>query len=792
MIFAGLFSATITAFILESSKRLFQDPNDRIAALLGQVVIQLAANNNKSLPVIQSPPPFIPAASAIAVNILWFLSLACSLAAALCVTLVQQWIRDYLQRVERHSQPQRRARIRGFFAAGIEKWKMAEVVEFIPTLLHISLFLFFVGLCIFLGPGVDQVVMWTVVTSISCCFTFYVLVTIAPLIDASAPYQTTASPFLWRILRRAECLHSSFTSPGREGIQANLEDAREELALHQVDALGPSRECDSQALRWVFERIRDDWELERFVESIPGLLHSKNGRFIWHNAFRNLHGWVEVRILSLLKSTRDSSGSLDRQLTKRRASMCTSALAAISFPLDPSQKRWRPSPAHWDEYSNLHSKDFSAPILAGHRALLISGASDISLPSRQDIRNLSRRADTSLQAVSELQQILEAFVERYKSGSEPCSPADVSALLQVAFGVLESSSRDLVAWMDSMRYALHHFQSTPLLSSYNELPRVGLQLTYREIPLFPRKTKIFLHAYQVLAHLKPDTTTSHSSSPDSLSSMWLQAGSSSTLGVEEIPPFPSGPESFMSMSSLHELDVLLSILKIVTPISMTSNQMKYSPRQDSNKHGASTTSEKPYSLHLLMSVVPQGPFSTFASILEDIGEGGVVSSLLEFVLAIKRRPPTQEIQISFVSETLKILYEDLEGIHMSETSQVLFVGVLHEILLFAQESIFLNIRCPFSSDDVTFLIKCLDGNLTYESSVEFAAHMLQNLVRDVLEDGKIKAVNHIADTNRLSEMGASARSNEEAIAARGQTIYGHVAAKWRLWRRIDLMARAER
>ncbi|KAG6905809.1 hypothetical protein DXG01_000605 [Tephrocybe rancida] len=132
---------------------------------------------------------FSPSHSAVAVNTLWFLRLACSLAATICATPVQQRVRDYLQRIQQHTQPLRRARVRAFLFTGSEKWRMDQVVESIPPLFHMSLFLFFAGLFTFLS-SLNKAVTGAVVAIVASFMCFYGLATFAPLLDFSAPSET--------------------------------------------------------------------------------------------------------------------------------------------------------------------------------------------------------------------------------------------------------------------------------------------------------------------------------------------------------------------------------------------------------------------------------------------------------------------------------------------------------------------------------------------------------------------------------------------------------------------------
>ena len=76
--------------------------------------------------------------------------MAISLTCALFATFLQQWARRYLKVTQSRYSLHKKARIRAFVAEGVEKYHLPWVVETLPILLHISLFLFFAGLVVFL------------------------------------------------------------------------------------------------------------------------------------------------------------------------------------------------------------------------------------------------------------------------------------------------------------------------------------------------------------------------------------------------------------------------------------------------------------------------------------------------------------------------------------------------------------------------------------------------------------------------------------------------------------------
>ncbi|KAI0036263.1 hypothetical protein K488DRAFT_34898, partial [Vararia minispora EC-137] len=199
---AGLYSASLTAFLVDSYKLLQSDSagqtetlTQQSVFLLTQIASQLGANATGSVTAAQPSQlqPFSPTSAAVRINVCWFLSLVFSFTAALFATIVQQWVRDYMQSsFQRYSSPLKRARIRQYLFEGADKQKMAVVVDLIPALIHISLFLFFAGLCDFLFRLNTTVAALTSV-AIAACVLVYLWTLVAPAVNAQSPYQSPLS-----------------------------------------------------------------------------------------------------------------------------------------------------------------------------------------------------------------------------------------------------------------------------------------------------------------------------------------------------------------------------------------------------------------------------------------------------------------------------------------------------------------------------------------------------------------------------------------------------------------------
>ncbi|KAI0309127.1 hypothetical protein OF83DRAFT_1026319, partial [Amylostereum chailletii] len=159
LIFSGLFSATVGAFILESYKSLKPDNEDTIVVLLSRISHQLSpANSNGTHLSLPSLPnsSYSPPEAAIRLNVLWITSLMLSLTAAFGAIVVQQCTRDYLTmqyNQQRGSQfsPHTQARIHAHLLFGAELSLLAYAPDLLGALIHLSLFLFFAGLVSFLS-----------------------------------------------------------------------------------------------------------------------------------------------------------------------------------------------------------------------------------------------------------------------------------------------------------------------------------------------------------------------------------------------------------------------------------------------------------------------------------------------------------------------------------------------------------------------------------------------------------------------------------------------------------------
>jgi len=180
---ASLFSAVVTAFIIESYKGLKQDLGDVANDLLLRILAQLEGNTNGTTPTQSlTLPTFTPSASAVRVNILWFLSLIFSLATVLIGIIALQWLREHL-RPQADLEPQIAFSLHHLNVESLDRWYLPQIFTALPLLLQIGLVLFLAGILDFLR-SLNQIVAIPVAIAVGFSLFFLLWTTISPTMQA--------------------------------------------------------------------------------------------------------------------------------------------------------------------------------------------------------------------------------------------------------------------------------------------------------------------------------------------------------------------------------------------------------------------------------------------------------------------------------------------------------------------------------------------------------------------------------------------------------------------------------
>jgi hypothetical protein len=262
--------------------------------------------------------------------------------------------------------------MRAFFAEGVDKMHIPLAVEGLPMLLHLSLFLFFGGLAIFLF-SVNHEVFSYVIWWIGLFSLVYGMITLLPLVRQDSPYNSPLSTSAWflhatmpyitiKILSSIITFCFYFCSCGyrirriktwmlthigklgkyyRRRMLGGVEMAAEEMVSERLSKI------DVCILDWTITTLGDDDSLKNFFEAIPGFFNSK--------LVKDLEGDFPEELFKKYSDTLEgflgrtwSSNSVNNSEKLHRLGIAMNAMSLISHPSVSSIVR-RTLLEHWDE-----------------------------------------------------------------------------------------------------------------------------------------------------------------------------------------------------------------------------------------------------------------------------------------------------------------------------------------------------------------------------------------------------------------------------------------------------------
>ncbi|THH29208.1 hypothetical protein EUX98_g4978 [Antrodiella citrinella] len=213
LFFSGLFSAVITAFIIETYRLLQPDTDSMTVILLQQISAQLVLMANGTTSIALPPPlsqqTFEPTTSAVLINTLWFSSLVFSLVAASFGMLVRQWLREYAD--GQQSSPRAFTRIRQYRYRGLTRWGVFHIMAIVPVILQVALVLFLLGLVIFLRP-LNFIVFFLVTILVGMWLSVYTFTTAAPAFFPDCPYKSPQARIFYMCVEHARLLFKNVLS----------------------------------------------------------------------------------------------------------------------------------------------------------------------------------------------------------------------------------------------------------------------------------------------------------------------------------------------------------------------------------------------------------------------------------------------------------------------------------------------------------------------------------------------------------------------------------------------------
>ncbi|KAJ6469964.1 armadillo-type protein, partial [Mycena sanguinolenta] len=155
LLFAGLFAAVVSPFVIDSQARL------------------------------QSTPSI----STLAINFLWFASLTLTLISALAAVLAQTWIVKFSLIP---AQGIKGAMERWIRDDGAENWHLHTAITWITAFIQLSLFLFLAGFTV-QAMADHRSLGWTILSFVLITLALYLGITVLPWLNPTTPFQTPIS-----------------------------------------------------------------------------------------------------------------------------------------------------------------------------------------------------------------------------------------------------------------------------------------------------------------------------------------------------------------------------------------------------------------------------------------------------------------------------------------------------------------------------------------------------------------------------------------------------------------------
>jgi hypothetical protein len=154
---------------------------------------------------------------------------------------------------------------------------MDLVVHLVPALIHISLFLFFLGLADSLFK-INTATATTTTIVIVICALCYLFSIIAPIWDAQSPYQSPLSSMFWHLYfwKFSRQRYKDHSTGGKDSpISTDMKEGRMQLAMNYSK---DRKDRDAHAIKWIVDDLTEDSELEQLVRNIPDSFNSTWGK----------------------------------------------------------------------------------------------------------------------------------------------------------------------------------------------------------------------------------------------------------------------------------------------------------------------------------------------------------------------------------------------------------------------------------------------------------------------------------------------------------------------------------
>ncbi|CCM05804.1 uncharacterized protein FIBRA_08038 [Fibroporia radiculosa] len=280
LLFAGLFSAVVTAFTVPYYATLMPS-TDPTAAILAQISAQLASfqtstgfvNSTEpafSFPATDSSSPAAASSLIDRVNALWLAALVVSLAAATIAISLRQWLNQHAMRD--WATPRQSVLVWCIRHKGFNQWHVEGIVALVPILLHFALILFLAGLVALLWSW-NRTIFGVVMALAGLTLLFTIYTTLMPAIFLeNCPYKSPQALLMVglttvvsRVLFPILCLIPYL---GGKIFSRTISPIRTTWAAYQLDWIRPYEfVSDSSLLVSADNAMMDDTFLDGVVDA---------------------------------------------------------------------------------------------------------------------------------------------------------------------------------------------------------------------------------------------------------------------------------------------------------------------------------------------------------------------------------------------------------------------------------------------------------------------------------------------------------------------------------------------
>ena len=399
----------------------------------------------------------------------WALSLVLSLTSALFAILIQQWVRSYIKLPHIPGLSNERARVRSYLFLGTLDFGMRYAIETVPTLLHLSVFLFLVGLVIFFFT-VYKTVAILLSIFVGLIGTAYFTLSILPCVYRNCPYFTPVSCILWYIwhafvflaafclrwnLRRLHALLVPYNLGDVKSLRQRrlaqwLESTENSLDKHRRrlqdgfrysvvrGALDAPVVVDLKALAWLLKRpaMAGKNKIQEFVANAPGdtivqlmSIPIEFGRTVFRD-----------HLLTLLRSCASDTVGINEDVRRRRLFVCLDAILRIvkassdPYGVSPSESVLK------DMRTNFASIDLMRVLWADTDPYIrIISRSICALLAR----HLVRKQPLEASELAWLQEVMGKSSNMIFNSLDNLAEADLMNLDSYVYGVLAQQVVDL-------------------------------------------------------------------------------------------------------------------------------------------------------------------------------------------------------------------------------------------------------------------------------------------------------------------------------------------------------------